>query len=121
MKLASFLLATSTLAAPVSQQQGNAVVLSGQSTFRPPGAQLIAAVEKDKRDEVVELITGSRRGYEAVDINAQNYLGRSVLQCAAQQASLRASLPQLNDSARSTFKWSNYCLTPLRNLISTLT
>ena len=89
MKLANFLLATSTLAAPVSQQQGNAVVLSGQSTFRPPGAQLIAAVEKDKRDEVVELITGSRRGYEAVDINAQNYLGRSVLQCAAQQASLK--------------------------------
>jgi len=83
MKLSGFFFASCALAAPA--QPSNAVVLSGQSTFRPPGAQLIAAVEKDKRDEVVELLTGSRTGYEPVDINAQNYLGRSVLQCASQQ------------------------------------
>merc|ERR1712241_971296 len=89
MKLANFLLASSALSAPTSQQAGNAVVLSGQSTFRPPGAQLNAQVEKDNRDEVVELITGSRVGYEPVDINSQNYLGRSVLQCAAQTVNIQ--------------------------------
>merc|ERR1712102_179510 len=86
MKLSNFLLASAAFAAP--QQASNAVVLSGQSTFRPPGAQLIAAVEKDKKDEAKELILGSKVGYEPVDVNSQNYLGRSVLQCAAREVNI---------------------------------
>jgi len=85
MKLSGFLLAGLVAGAPA----GQGVVLSGQSTFRPPGAQLISAVEKDKRDEVVSLLTGSTVGYEPVDINSQNYMGRSVLMCAAKQVNIQ--------------------------------
>jgi len=96
MKLFKFLagaalLAESGNAAPIDN--GEAIVIMGQSSFRPEGAQLIAAVLKpatskivaeDTRYEYVDDLVFGRNNYHPVDMGpvTHDYMGKSVLAVA---------------------------------------
>jgi len=89
MKLSSLIvLASGALGAPAPAVQNKApVVIQGQTSFRPPPAMLINAVHKEKYDEVDELLLG-KVGFSPVDINSQNYMGKSVIAVAVEDLNI---------------------------------
>ena len=68
--LVSFSLAQNDLSEKVQSK-----VVKGQATFRPPAAQLIDMVAKDRREDVQKLLTGSE-DFLPIDINVKDYMGR---------------------------------------------